>query len=264
MTDGADDKSVEPPTPYQPTGDPTPSPRLPNSIGSTWMGVGGAHSAISQMLKNIDATSAFSKALTNVDTPSAISQILKNIDATSAFSKALTNVDTPSAISKALTNVDTPSAISQILKSLKATEFVTRAVGGGFANPSMYSEWFDSAAHDVLAELGLQGSVEPDIIAFAPSLDDSAYAILRTHAPDIAQAIDAAAERVRTPFWRTSTVRNALAWIVASVVVILYVGGTVLWPPWGVVVVALLSAGGVSARSAYKSITGGGERPPAP
>jgi len=251
MTDGADDKSVEPPTPYQPTGDPTPSPRLPNSIGSTWMGVGGAHSAMSQMLKNIDATSAFSKALTNVDTPSAISQILKNIDATSAFSKALTNVDTP-------------SAISQMLKSLKATDFVTRAVGGGFANPSMYSEWFDSAAHDVLAELGLQGSVEPDIIAFAPSLDDSAYAILRTHAPDIAQAIDAAAERVRTPFWRTSTVRNALAWIVASVVVILYVGGTVLWPPWGVVVVALLSAGGVSARSAYKSITGGGERPPAP
>ena len=234
VTDGADDSSVEDENPDQPAGESTKRSRPSSSIGSASVGMGGADRAMSQ-------------ALTSFDTSSAISQILKNLDTTSAISQALTNIDTTSAISKALTN-------------LTATDFVTRTVGRGFTSPSMDSKWFDSAAHDVLSELGLQSSVEPDVIPFAPSLDDSAYAVFQAHAPDVAQAIDAAAERVRTPFWATSTVRNALAWFVASVVVIVYVGGTVLWPPWGAVVVALLGVGGVTAPGAYKSITSGGER----
>jgi hypothetical protein len=260
VTDGADDSSVEDENPDQPAGESTKRSRPSSSIGSASVGMGGADRAMSQALTSFDTSSAISQILKNLDTTSAISKALTNIDTTSAISQILKNLDTTSAISQALTNIDTTSAISKALTNLTATDFVTRTVGRGFTSPSMDSKWFDSAAHDVLSELGLQSSVEPDVIPFAPSLDDSAYAVFQAHAPDVAQAIDAAAERVRTPFWATSTVRNALAWFVASVVVIVYVGGTVLWPPWGAVVVALLGVGGVTAPGAYKSITSGGER----
>ncbi len=144
-----------------------------------------------------------------------------------------------------------------MIKGLGTIDLVTRVVGGGFSGPSMRSEWYDSTARHVLADLGLLGPVGPDVIRFTPSYDDSAYAVLEAQAPDVAQAISAAAERVTSPFWSKSTVRNSLGWLVATVVVILYVGGTVLWFPWGAVVVALLSSGGVTAPNVYRGITKG-------
>ena len=246
MTDGADEESVEPKA-----SQPRPSEQKMAS---------GSFALNGPAFKGLDTGSAMSQMLKGLDTGSAMSQMLKGLDTGSAMSQMLKGSDTGSAMSQMLKGSDTGSTMSQMLKGLNTTDLLTRVVGAGFTGPSMPSGWFDSIAHRVLADVGLQGLAEPEVIQFTPSLDDSAYAVLEAQAPDIAEAINAAAEQVTTPFWSTSTVRNSLAWLVAGVVVILYVGGTVLWPPWGAVAVALLSAGGVTAPSVHRSIAKGGER----
>ena len=110
----------------------------------------------------------------------------------------------------------------------------------------------DDAATTLLETLGIEAEVDDSVPILLPSDDDLAYDVISEADPDLAQAVDMAAGKVRTPFWNTRQVRNALAWMLVSVAIGLYVVGAVLPFPWGTVLNTLLGLSGVSAIDAYR------------
>lgn len=100
--------------------------------------------------------------------------------------------------------------------------------------------------------LGIEAEVDDSVPILLPSDDDLAYDVISEADSDLAQAVDMAAGKVRTPFWNTRQVRNALAWMLVSVAISLYVVGAVLPFPWGTVLNTLLGLSGVSAIDAYR------------
>ncbi len=110
---------------------------------------------------------------------------------------------------------------------------------------------YESAARTLLEEVGIPTeAAQEDALQFHPTDDTRAYDVIAEHAPEVAQAIEDAAERVRTPFWRISAVRNAMAWMVFGIVLAAYVGGVILPFPWNAIVPGVLATAGVTGPSA--------------
>ncbi len=149
------------------------------------------------------------------------------------------------------------------LDRLSATTIALQTVGRGFTEPSIILPGYDRVARQMLSELGLQYSWSAEEeLPFTPSSDDTAFAIIQAQVPEAANAMDTAVEQLSTPFLSRRSVRNSLAWLCATLVVVAYIGGAVLPPPWGTIVLTLLGVSGTSAHSAYKAIAPGGNPKP--
>mgnify|MGYP000047029375 CR=1 FL=1 len=134
---------------------------------------------------------------------------------------------------------------SVMIGSQLGSAFGTQGLGAAYAG----------ALRELFSDLDLP-TFDASTVGFdvEPTRDSSAYLAILEVSPETAAAIDDAAALIRTPFWSREVVRNTLAWFLATVVGLAYVGGTVLFPPWGPLVVALLSAGGVTVPETYRSI----------
>ena len=143
--------------------------------------------------------------------------------------------------------IDT-TALSQAVAAMAAMPTIKSTMG-----TSRFTESYLAATRSLFASLDV-GDLGLSGVDMAPIGDDAAYRAIASASPETAAAIDAAAEQVRLPFWSRVFVRNALAWLLVSVIFTAYVAGTVLFPPWGAVVVAILSASGVTGPSAYKKL----------
>ena len=132
-----------------------------------------------------------------------------------------------------------------MIGSRLGSAFGTKGLGAAYAG----------ALRELFSDLDLP-TFDASTLGFdvEPTRDSSAYLAILEVSPETAAAIDDAAALIRTPFWSRVVVRNTLAWFLATVVGLAYVGGTVLFPPWGPVMVALLSAGGVTVPETYRSI----------
>ena len=69
----------------------------------------------------------------------------------------------------------------------------------------------------------------------------------------MAMAVDKAAAKVRTPFWTRRAVRNSLAWMLVTLVSVVYVAGVASPPPWGSILSVLL---GISNDTATRISAG--------
>ncbi len=134
------------------------------------------------------------------------------------------------------------------LSVLAAQVRASSQVGGQVAG-------FDEAARTLLDDLGWNAAVSGRDIVFAPSTDDSAYEAIAEVAPDVAMAVDKAAAKVRTPFWTRRAVRNSLAWMLVTLVSVVYVAGVALPPPWGSILSVLLGISGVSGPAVYRLVS---------
>ena len=158
-----------------------------------------------------------------------------------------------------VTPIDSVADLTDVLDTAEARAAL-RNVGPATVIVRGQIPGFHEAAHALLDDVGLRGDevdlagdeVDLDEVAFAPSDDDRAYEAIHQAAPVIADAVDAAAASVKTPFWSTRAVRNALAWMLVSLAVTGYVLGAVLPQPWGTILSTVLGLSGVSAVDAYK------------
>ena len=98
------------------------------------------------------------------------------------------------------------------------------------------------ATRRLFEDLGLdEESVSTDL-SFSYAADARAYEALLEVAPDVAAAVDRAAEGTRTAFWSRNAVRNSLSWLLVGLILLLFVGGTFI-PTWGALLVNTLSGG---------------------
>jgi len=188
--------------------------------------------------RDVEATSAMASA----PTTSTTNEILRNwkpID-TTALSQAIGAMATLPT-----TKLIDTTALSQAIGAMATT--------GRFMRSSRFADSYIEATTTLLASLDI-GDLDLDGLDVGPTRDSAAYEAIAAASPETAAAIDAAAEHVRLPFWSRVVVRNTLAWLLASIIVSAYVAGTLLFPPWGALVVAILSAGGVTGPSAYKAV----------
>lgn len=158
---------------------------------------------------------------------------------------------------------------------LRLTTDLSRSLGG-----SRFIDSYHSAAFQLIKQLDLRELIneldarETDDHAAIewpdewpgewpePTTDDSTYRVIAEVAPDVAAAIDGAAATVQLPFWSREVVRNMLARLVFSLILAAYVAGVVLVPPWGAMVVAVLSACEISGPAAARRIRGKGATGP--
>ncbi|PKQ21742.1 MAG: hypothetical protein CVT65_16990 [Actinobacteria bacterium HGW-Actinobacteria-5] len=165
-------------------------------------------------------------------------------DTTSALAAAGASMAAAEALQPVWSKFDTTSALAAA-GAVAATKHAVASVGGSIPG-------FDDVAHSLLEELQLVTDEGEEAVAFAPSDDDRAYAVLKEAAPEVAEAVDVASSKVKTPFWSRRAVRNSLAWTLLTIALALHALGAVLPEPWKSILGALLGAGDISAFSAYK------------
>jgi hypothetical protein len=107
---------------------------------------------------------------------------------------------------------------------------------------------YDRAARRLLSDLGIGVRGDDESLPFAPTDDDRPYLIIAQAAPEVAQAIDRAADAAALPFWRQPQVRNSLAALVFVILMTLRASGVEIPPPWSNIVDVLTGAAGYSAR----------------
>ncbi len=114
---------------------------------------------------------------------------------------------------------------------------------------------YRTATEALLRSIGFDHESELPNLGVRPTSDDTAFRMIAQASPETATAIALAADKARNPLLSAHIIRNMLAWLVVGLIVVAYVGGTVLFPPWGPIVVAVLSASGVTAPVAHKKIS---------
>lgn len=99
-----------------------------------------------------------------------------------------------------------------------------------------------------------QLAVESQVRESAGLHEAAVYETIRSAAPDIADEIDAEAEKA--PQGQRDAVRQGIAVTVAALIVVAYVTGAVLHGTEAAILLALLNALGLNVREAYKALKG--------
>ena len=141
------------------------------------------------------------------------------------------------------------------LRSIVAPRFATSMLSSVQPSRSgMETAGFRTSAEALFETMGLEDTSDLTEVDIRPTTDESAFLAIAGASPEVAAAISSAAENAGNPLLPAHVIRNMLAWLVVIVIVVAYIGGTVLFPPWGPVLVASLSASGLTAPAAYGRI----------
>ena len=190
------------------------------------------------------------------DVAGAMLKEFKNVDIARAMLKEIRPIDVSGPLLRQIRALDVAGPLRRQIGLMGAKRMVVEALGPGFDGPSMRLKSFESTARELFDALDLDTAALGTEVLFTPSLDDTAFDAIKDEAPDVAQIIEQVASHAALPFWSRRAVRNALAWFLGTVVVVAYVGGAVLLPPWGAIVAALLSGSGVTAPAAFRWASG--------
>ena len=106
-----------------------------------------------------------------------------------------------------------------------------------------------NATRLLFEDLGLGEESIPDDLYLSFSADSRAYEALTELAPNVADAVDRAAETVRSPFWSRDAVRNSLSWLLVTLVITLFIGGTFV--PWGGALINAVGGGLAALASVF-------------
>ncbi len=190
----------------------------------------------------------------SADTENMPKQVLtaSGLDTSRLFEPFARGLDTSRLVEQIIGPLNTHTFAEQFARGLDTSRLAEQLLAS--SAPQIRLVAYDEAARHLLRELRVQADTQSDPIPFVPSSNDSAFRAIEQAAPEVAAAIDMAAANTRISFWKKKVVRNARAWLLVTLVIVAHVGGTVLFPPWGSIVVALLSAGGVSAPGVYKHV----------
>jgi len=145
---------------------------------------------------------------------------------------------------------------SRALRQVVAAPRIADSILSSIRVPSVASvAGYRTATEALLRSMGFDHESELPDLGVRPTSDDTAFRVIAQASPETAAAISLAADKARNPLLPAHIIRNMLAWLVVGLIVIAYVVGTVLFFPWGPIVVALLSSLGVSAPAAHKKIS---------
>ncbi len=161
----------------------------------------------------------------------------------SDFSKLIGDAAAMPDFSLALRQVVTAPRIADSILSLIRVPSVPSVAG------------YRTAVDALLRSIGFDHESELPDMSVGPTSDDTAFRVIAQASPETAAAIALAADKARNPLLPAHIIRNMLAWLMVGLIVVAYVGGSVLFPPWGSVVVALLGVSGVTAPAVHKKIS---------
>jgi len=161
----------------------------------------------------------------------------------SDFSKLIGDAAAIPDFSLALRQVVTAPRIADSILSLIRVPSVPSVAG------------YRTAVDALLRSIGFDHESELPDMSVGPTSDDTAFRVIAQASPETAAAIALAADKARNPLLPAHIIRNMLAWLMVGLIVVAYVGGSVLFPPWGSVVVALLGVSGVTAPAVHKKIS---------
>ena len=145
---------------------------------------------------------------------------------------------------------------SRALRQVVAAPRIVDSILSSIRVPSVASvAGYRTATEALLRSMGFDHESELPGLSVRPTSDDTAFRVIAQASPETAAAISLAADKARNPLLPSHIIRNMLAWLVVGLIVIAYVVGTVLFPPWGPIVVALLSSSGATAPAVYRKIS---------
>ncbi len=145
---------------------------------------------------------------------------------------------------------------SRALRQVVAAPRIVDSILSSIRVPSVASvAGYRTATDALLRSMGFDYESELRGLSVRPTSDDTAFRVIAQASPETAAAISLAADKARNPLLPSHIIRNMLAWLVVGLIVTAYVVGTVLFPPWGPIIVALLSSSGATAPAAYKKIS---------